>query len=360
MTCMHKVSTNIILLNYFTKFIFSEKQVTINKLNEELRRREIVDISYGSLRTLLFSLGFKYKKDDNRRALMETSNIASMRAAFFRKYMENKNSQFPRQLVFLDETWIFSKGSKMRSWQDDSVKSVRKPGGFDGKRFIVLHAGHCGGFVKNAGLIFASKSKKMDYHGEMNAEMFTKWVENQLIPNLEEPSLIVMDNAPYHSVELERQPSSSWKKYEIVEWLEKSNIPYDKKMFKPELLSIAKIHKKTKQYKIDKLLQENGHEVLRLPPYHCQFNAIEMIWADSKYFYNAHIGENGHKDENVLDMWRKALEKCTPEIWHAKVVHTEKLIEDWYDREVIIEEVPQMFINVSDEESSEDSESGEN
>ncbi|XP_030760501.1 uncharacterized protein LOC115885664 [Sitophilus oryzae] len=69
-----------------------KKQVTINKLNEELRRREIVDISYGSLRTLLFSLGFKYKKDDNRRALMETSNIASMRAAFFRKYMGKQNS----------------------------------------------------------------------------------------------------------------------------------------------------------------------------------------------------------------------------------------------------------------------------
>ncbi|XP_050316224.1 uncharacterized protein LOC126750614 [Anthonomus grandis grandis] len=308
-----------------------KKQVTIHMLKEELHQKEILHISYGSLRTLLFNLGFKYLKDDNRRALMETTNISSMRAAFFRKYMENKNSPFARQLVFLDETWIFSKGSKMRSWQDNSVKSVRKPGGFDGKRFIVLHAGHSGGFIKNASLIFASKSKTLDYHGEMNHELFTKWVENQLIPNLEEPSLIIMDNAPYHSVQLEKQPSSSWKKQEIAEWLVKNNIPYNRQMFKPELLSIAKMYKRPKQYKIDTILQENGHEVLRLPPYHCQFNAIEMIWADAKNFYNTHIGENGHKDENVLDMWKKSLEKCTPEVWNAKVCHTEKIIKDWYD-----------------------------
>ena len=41
-------------------------------------------------------------------------------------------------------------------------------------------------------------------------------------------------------------------------------------MFKPELLSIAIMHKRPKQYKIDKILQENGHKVLRLPPYHWQ------------------------------------------------------------------------------------------
>ena len=27
-----------------------------------------------------------------------------------------------------------------------------------------------------------------------------------------------------------------------------------------------------------------GHEVLRLPPYHCDLNAIELIWANEKNF----------------------------------------------------------------------------
>ena len=28
------------------------------------------------------------------------------------------------------------------------------------------------------------------------------------------------------------------------------------------------------------LLQEHGHQVLRLPPYHCDLNPIELIWVD--------------------------------------------------------------------------------
>ncbi|XP_050292797.1 uncharacterized protein LOC126733516 [Anthonomus grandis grandis] len=219
----------------------------------------------------------------------------------------------------------------MKSWQDDNVKSVRRPGGFDGKRFIVLHAGHKVGFIKNASLVFAGKSKLMDYNGEMNNENFTKWVDNQLIPNLEEPSLI----------------------------LEKNEIPFDKQMFKAELLSLAKLHKKPKKYKIDQLLQANGHEALRLPPYHCQFNAIEMIWADTKHYYNIHISEVGHTDENVLEMWKKAVEKFTPEVCHAKVCHTDKLIQNWYGRKVIIEEMPEPIIHLTNDESDSNESSSE-
>ena len=82
-----------------------------------------------------------------------------------------------------------------------------------------------------------------------------------------------------------------------------------------------------------------------------------MIWADAKNFYNTHIGEDGHKDENVIDMWKKALEKCTPEVWNAKVCHTEKNIKEWYDREVNIDQIPQILISLNGEDSSEDSDS---
>ena len=44
-------------------------------------------------------------------------------------------------------------------------------------------------------------------------------------------------------------------------------------------------------------------EVLRLPPYHCELNAIELIWADEKNFV---AREN---KEMTIDMWRLYLEK---------------------------------------------------
>ena len=35
-------------------------------------------------------------------------------------------------------------------------------------------------------------------------------------------------------------------------------------------------------YEADKLLKQNGHEVLRFPPYHCDLNAIVLIWSLAK------------------------------------------------------------------------------
>lgn len=333
--------------------------MTLASLSTELKTKQILNISTTTLRTLLLHLGFKYKKDSNRRALMERSNIVTKRSQFLRKYRENKNSPVSRTVVFLDETWIFSKGSESKSWQDDDVRSVRKPQGFDGKRFIVLDAGSKDGFIKNCSLLFASKSKMLDYHGEMNSEMFTNWVRERLIPNLEEPSLIIMDNAPYHTVQIEKQPSSAWRKAQIVEWLTENGIPFEMGMSKNEMFDVAKRHKKELTYVVDELLRGHGHEVLRLPPYHCQFNAIELIWARAKTFYNQQVGRDGYDDGQVLKVWEEALSECSPDLWSKCVRHTEELIEKWCDREIILDDIPEIIISINNMDSSSESSGSE-
>ena len=84
-------------------------------------------------------------------------------------------------------------------------------------RYIVLHAGTSNGFIDEAALVFSSNTKNPDYHGEMNQQNFLKWF--QLLMNLEEPSLIIIDNASYHSTLANKCPNGSWKKAEIREWL---------------------------------------------------------------------------------------------------------------------------------------------
>uniref|UniRef100_A0A2S2Q7H4 Tc1-like transposase DDE domain-containing protein n=1 Tax=Sipha flava TaxID=143950 RepID=A0A2S2Q7H4_9HEMI len=37
-----------------------------------------------------------------------------------------------------------------------------------------------------------------------------------------------------------------------------------------------------KRYELDEIACSMGHEVIRLPPYHCQYNPIELIWAQVK------------------------------------------------------------------------------
>lgn len=64
----------------------------------------------------------------------------------------------------------------------------------EGKRYIVLHAGGVNGFIEGAECVFPSKTKEGDYHGTMTGEMFLKWVKEQLLPGLDVPSVIVLDN----------------------------------------------------------------------------------------------------------------------------------------------------------------------
>ncbi|KAJ8913801.1 hypothetical protein NQ315_002707 [Exocentrus adspersus] len=259
------------------------KHVTIKTINEELKRKEVVQISNASLGRLLKTIGFKYKMENNRRYLCELSHVAYQRVNFLRQYYNNLTNENPLQCVYLDETCIYSKGSFKRTWQDNSIKSYRKGHEGTGKRFIVLHAGTKHGFVENASLVFSSISKSADYHDSMNREMFEKWMTEKLLPNLEEPSLIIMDNAPYRSALAEKLPTTSWTKSQMQKWLQQKNIQFDNNCLRVKLLEICKKHRPNeRRYVVDEMINANGHQVLRLPPYHCQYNPIEHVWGICK------------------------------------------------------------------------------
>lgn len=92
-------------------------------------------------------------------------------------------------------------GCPAKTWQDGSTSTCKRKTLDEGKRFIVLHAGSRNGFVDGAEMVFASANKSGDYHGNMNGEMFGEWLQTKLLPALEAPSVVVLDNASYHSVQ---------------------------------------------------------------------------------------------------------------------------------------------------------------
>ena len=67
--------------------------------------------------------------------------------------------------------------------------------------------------------------------------------------------------------------------------LGEKGIEFPPNMKKTELYEIIKLNKPLPGYKVDNIIKEAGYEVLRLPPYHCNFNLIELIWADFKKSY---------------------------------------------------------------------------
>lgn len=147
------------------------------------------------------------------------------------------------------------------------------------KYFVV---GSSTGFVDGGELIFQANKSDGDYHSEMDAHNFEKWFKT-ILPKLDKDSVVVMDNASYHSRRKDKVPTTATKKAEIQKWLKEKNIDFGEKDIKVQLLQKVKIERhKYQSYVIDEMAKESGVTVLRLPPYHCELNPIELIWAQVK------------------------------------------------------------------------------
>lgn len=121
-----------------SKYILGLGQhITLKTLRERLTDFNIYTGSQTSLATILKSIGFKWKKDDPRRGLMELPHVVLQRMTFLKLYHQYKEADL-HNFVFLDETWIFQNGTIARSWQDADLRSVKSTK-VDGKRLVFIY-----------------------------------------------------------------------------------------------------------------------------------------------------------------------------------------------------------------------------
>nr|XP_022912390.1 uncharacterized protein LOC111423384 [Onthophagus taurus] len=242
-------------------------------------------------------MGFKFKKINSRKILMERNHVITAKVKFLMRYLQLKYSGEDINFIFLDETWIYKNGSELRRWvKDDDKRSVNIKIKSEGDRFTVLHAGYRGGFLENCLLVFNSKNTDKDYHKTMNFQIFYNWVNKNLIPavqNLSGKNVVIMDNAPYHSVLKEKTPTRSSKKSVLIQFLIEHNVNVNERETKAQLWEkiVPFLQQNKKRYVVDDLLLQHNIEVLRLAPYHCQHNAIDLVWAYCKTYYNKHIND---------------------------------------------------------------------
>ncbi|KAI5708322.1 hypothetical protein M8J77_020542 [Diaphorina citri] len=181
-----------IIYNFYRR----KEYPTLDKLLQALREQELFDGGRSSLQVLLHNIGFKYKKHDGRKLLMERSDIVYLRTKYLRTILYEIDSFY--DVVWIDETWVNVNHTMDKCWTNETLASTLKQPIGKGGRLIVTHAGNSHGFIPGAKKVFRSK-KSGDYHDEMNAEHFMEWFRENLLPGLSVPSVIVMDNAPYHS-----------------------------------------------------------------------------------------------------------------------------------------------------------------
>jgi hypothetical protein len=110
----------------------------------------------------------------------------------------------------------------------DGSDAPKIPSG-KGKRLIVLHVGNREeGLIDRSDLVFLAKAKDGDYHQEMNGPTFLNWFENQLMPALKSPSVIVLGTASYLNIKTEETvvPNFNQRKAVLQDYLAKHNIPF--------------------------------------------------------------------------------------------------------------------------------------
>ena len=95
----------------------------------------------------------------------------------------------------------------------------------------------------------------------MNNEEFNKWIKKRLYHHLIKDRALLWTMRPI--IIFDDEDKIPKRKNEIRDWLSKNRVGFSSSMLRPELLKLAKAHKKTKKFHIDKYLESKGLACLR-------------------------------------------------------------------------------------------------
>lgn len=325
-----------LIRNYY---LVEKKIPTLKRIHRKFSEDDYYTGSIESLRKEILSVGFRWRKTKtNRKLLMEKHDISYLRCNYLQNIKRYREQNRP--IIFTDETYIHS-----------SNECLKKPIG-KGARLIIVHAGGENGFVPEAYVRWKSNSTG-DYHNEMNYENYKKWIQEKLIPNLPPKSVLVIDNAPYHNKQLDKCPTSASNNEDMRRWLRQKNIIHSDTMLKTELYNLIKLNKPHyKSYEIDLLLNEHGHDVLRLPPYHPDLNPIELVWESLKRYV---LDRNVFTLKQIETLCDQFFNEFTVDEWILRCKHSKQIEDDFISQEPLMDEVIDEFVINLQEDSDSDS-----
>ena len=104
---------------------------------------------------------------------------------------------------------------------------------------------------------------------------------------------------------------------------------------------------------METVAKEYGHEILRLPPYHCELNPFELVWTAEKNYV---AGENQDMSlDSVEKLFRTKREELPEDFWRKCVEHVKKIEENylyWESDRIQDNEVEQLIIKLKPTDSS--------
>lgn len=105
------------------------------------------------------------------------------------------------------------------------------------------------------------------------------------------------------------------------------------------------------------MLRQHNHEVVKLPPYHCDLNPIEKIWSLVK----RRVAEKNvaQDPKQIVELTEAAFASITEDDWHIQCNHVKNVEDEYFKNDGLIDVEMERFIicteNDSDTESDHDS-----
>lgn len=344
-------------------FYFKNEPPTITNILHNVNSDEdLPDFKFHTFYRLIKEIGFTFEKRGNKSLMIERDDIIVWRHSYLRKIKQFRAEG--RDIVYLDETWINAGHTVSKVWKDKTINTPKdaflaglsvglKNPTARGPRYVIVHAGGKDGFIENSMKVFLAKKNTADYHDEMDSAVFETWFKQQLVPNLQQGTVIVMDNASYHGRKKEKVPTTSSLKGDIMNWLRSKNIEFPENALKKELMDIVnKFRSQFSSYEIDSYAKEYGMFVLRTPPYHCELNPIELVWSQLK----RHVAQHNVKFKiNLLEgLINDAFLSITSDHWKNYCKHVEEIEEGMWKADELQDDIEPLIIQLTDNSSSDD------
>ena len=197
-----------------------------------------------------------------------------------------------------------------------------------------------------------------DYHGNFNSAIFEELFEDlckDLAETYHTGCVIHMDGAKYHTRKENPVPTIATKKEDIMSWVEDNNItlppPKRRKHTAKEALEhIASLQTPSVRAS-SSIAQRYGHKIMITPPYHCEVQPIERVWAFAKnpIALNPIIGESPLELRNrlyenfaaitknqLIFAWKDALRACEGHLSQPEAneeQNTGALLEPMFDED---------------------------
>ena len=123
-------------------------------------------------------------------------------------------------------------------------------------------------------------------------------------------------------------PTMSSRKQVMQDWLTSHRICFPECALKRELYNLIRSSNFKPKCAVDGMARADGHEVVHLPPYHCELNPIELAWSQVK----RHIKDNNRLFtlSAVKDLTHEGFQKVNSSLWKKLVEHVRREFESKY------------------------------